>query len=80
MIDMSAICSSTVPALFIVPMTTVSPCSMLRRTIRPSIGDSMRVRDSSYSRARDGGALLADALLLRAERLLGVAQVAPRAP
>ena len=42
MIDMSAIVSSTVPALFIVPMTTVSPSSMLRRVTMPSIGDSMR--------------------------------------
>ena len=42
MTDMSAMVSSTVPALFIVPMTTVSPSSMLRRVTMPSIGDSMR--------------------------------------
>ena len=30
--------SSTVPALFIVPMMTVSPCSMFRRVTMPSIG------------------------------------------
>ena len=42
MTDMSAIVSSTVPALFIVPMTTVSPSSMLRRVTMPVIGDSMR--------------------------------------
>ena len=39
---MSAMVSSTVPALFIVPTTTVSPSSMLRRVTMPSIGDSMR--------------------------------------
>ena len=42
MTDMSATVSSTVPALFIVPMTTVSPSSMLRRVMMPLIGDSMR--------------------------------------
>ena len=42
MIDMSAMVSSTVPALFIVPMTTVSPSSMLRRVTMPAIGDSIR--------------------------------------
>ena len=40
--DMSASVSSTVPALFIVPMTAVSPSWMLRRVTMPSIGDSMR--------------------------------------
>ena len=35
MTDMSAIVSSTVPALFIVPMTAVSPSSMLRRVTMP---------------------------------------------
>ena len=40
--DMSAIVSSTVPALFIVPITTVSPSWMLRRVTMPSMGDSMR--------------------------------------
>ena len=40
--DMSAIVSSTVPALFIVPMTTISPSSMFRRVTMPLIGDSMR--------------------------------------
>ena len=39
---MSAMVSSTVPALFIVPMTTVSPSSMLRRVTMPVIGDSIR--------------------------------------
>ena len=38
---MSAIVSSTVPALFIVPTTAVSPSSMFRRVTRPSIGDEM---------------------------------------
>ena len=42
MTDMSAIVSSTVPALFIVPMTTVSPSSMFRLVTMPLIGDSMR--------------------------------------
>ena len=42
MTDMSAIVISTVPALFIVPMTTVSPSSMFRRVMMPSMGDSMR--------------------------------------
>ena len=42
MTDMSAIVNSTVPALFIVPMTTISPSSMLRRVTMPLIGDSMR--------------------------------------
>ena len=42
MIDMSASVSSTVPALFIVPTTAVSPSWMLRRVTMPSIGDSMR--------------------------------------
>ena len=41
-IDMSAIVSSTVPALFIVPITAVSPSSMLRLVTRPSMGDTMR--------------------------------------
>ena len=40
-IDMSAMVSRTVPALFIVPTTTFSPCSMLRRVTMPSIGDEM---------------------------------------
>ena len=40
--DMSATCSSTVPALFMVPTTAVSPCSTLRRVMMPSIGASMR--------------------------------------
>ena len=48
MIDMSASCSSTVPALFIVPMTAVSPSWMLRRVTMPSIGDSMRTLERSY--------------------------------
>jgi hypothetical protein len=39
--DMSAIVSSTVPALFMVPTTAVSPSSMLRRVTSPSIGDEM---------------------------------------
>ena len=38
---MSAIVSSTEPALFIVPSTAVSPSSMLRRVTRPSIGAEM---------------------------------------
>jgi hypothetical protein len=42
MTDMSAIVSITVPGLFIVPMTTISPSSMFRRVMMPSIGDSMR--------------------------------------
>ena len=41
MIDMSAMVSRTVPALFIVPTTTFSPSSMLRRVTMPSIGDEM---------------------------------------
>ena len=40
--DMSASVSSTVPALFMVPMTAVSPSWMLRRVTMPSMGDSMR--------------------------------------
>jgi hypothetical protein len=40
--DMSATVSRTVPALFMVPTTTVSPSSMLRRVMMPVIGDSMR--------------------------------------
>ena len=39
---MSATVSSTVPALFIVPTTAVSPSWMLRRVTMPAIGDSMR--------------------------------------
>ena len=39
--DMSATVSSTVPALFIVPTTTFSPSSMLRRVTMPSIGEAM---------------------------------------
>ena len=42
MTDMSAIVSSTVPALFIVPIITISPCSTLRRVTMPSMGDSTR--------------------------------------
>ena len=41
MTDMSAIVSSTVPALFIVPTTTFSPSSMFRRVTMPSMGDEM---------------------------------------
>ena len=48
MTDMSASVSSTVPALFIVPMTAVSPSWMLRRVTMPSIGDSMRTLLRSY--------------------------------
>ena len=43
--DMSATVSSTVPALFIVPTTTFSPSSMLRRVTMPSKGDSKRACD-----------------------------------
>ncbi len=39
--DMSATVSSTVPALFIVPRTTFSPSSILRRVTMPSIGELM---------------------------------------
>ena len=39
---MSASSSSTVPALFMVPITAVSPSCTLRRVTIPSIGDSMR--------------------------------------
>ena len=42
MMDISATVSSTVPALFIVPMTTVSPSSMFLFVRMPLIGDSMR--------------------------------------
>jgi hypothetical protein len=42
MIDMSATVSSTVPGLFIVPTTTLSPSSMLRRVTMPSNGASNR--------------------------------------
>ncbi len=42
MTDMSAMVSITVPALFMVPMTTISPCSMFRRVTMPSMGDSIR--------------------------------------
>ena len=38
MTDMSATVSSCVPALFIVPTTTFSPSSMLRRVTMPSNG------------------------------------------
>ena len=48
MTDMSAIVSSTVPALFIVPITAFSPSSMLRRVTMPSIGESMRTWLRSY--------------------------------
>ncbi len=40
--DMSATVSSTVPALFIVPTTTFSPSSMLRRVTMPSKGETKR--------------------------------------
>ena len=46
-IEKSAMVSSTVPGLFIVPMTTVSPSSMLRRVTMPSIGDVMVTCDRS---------------------------------
>ncbi len=46
--DMSAITSRTVPGLFMVPVTAVSPCSMLRRVTMPLIGDSIRTRLRSY--------------------------------
>ena len=46
MTDMSAMVSSTVPALFIVPTTTFSPTSTLRRVTMPSKGDSKRACDS----------------------------------
>ncbi len=48
MTDMSAISRSTVPALFIVPIITVSPSSMLRRVTSPSIGDTIRSLVRSY--------------------------------
>ncbi len=48
MTDMSASVSSTVPALFIVPIIAVSPSWMLRRVTMPSIGDSMRTLLRSY--------------------------------
>ena len=48
MIDMSASVSSTVPALFIVPMTAVSPSWMMRFVTMPSIGDSIRTLLRSY--------------------------------
>ena len=40
--DMSATVSNTVPALFIVPTTTFSPTSTLRRVTMPSKGASNR--------------------------------------
>ena len=46
--DMSAMVRSTVPALFIVPTTTVSPSWMFRLVTMPSIGDSMRTLLSVY--------------------------------
>ena len=42
MTDMSATVSSTVPALFIVPITTFSPSSTLRRVTMPSNGERNR--------------------------------------
>ena len=42
MTPMSASVSNTVPALFIVPITAVSPSWMFRRVTMPSMGDSMR--------------------------------------
>jgi len=48
MTDMSASVRRTVPALFIVPMTAVSPSWMFRRVTMPSIGDSMRTLLRSY--------------------------------
>ena len=44
--DMSATVRSTVPALFIVPTTTFSPSSMLRRVTMPSNGASKRTWES----------------------------------
>ena len=47
--EKSAIVIRTVPGLFIVPMTTVSPASMLRRVTTPSIGAVIVTCVRSYS-------------------------------
>ena len=47
--EKSAIVIRTVPGLFIVPMTTVSPASMLRRVTTPSIGEVIVTWVRSYS-------------------------------
>ena len=72
--DMSASVSSTVPALFIVPITTVSPSWMLRRVTMPSIGDSMRTLLRSYCALSSVGALLRDAARLRVAGLLALGE------
>ena len=49
MVDMSEIVISTVPGLFIVPVTITSPFSMLRRVTIPSIGARISVFSSESS-------------------------------
>ena len=61
--DMSATVSSTVPALFIVPTTTFSPSSMLRRVTMPSNGDIEARLRQVVAAADQAGLLLADLLL-----------------
>ena len=46
--ERSAIVASTVPWLFMVPTTTVSPSSMLRRVTTPEMGEVIVTLVSSY--------------------------------
>ena len=69
---MSASVSSTVPALFIVPITAVSPSWMLRRVTMPSIGRLDADLAQVVAGALEAGALLLDAGFLRADLLLAL--------
>src|SRR5688572_17864471 len=53
--DRSAMVSSRLPGLFIVPTTAVSPCSMFSRVTRPLIGATMVVLES-WSRVSETAA------------------------
>ena len=75
MTDMSAIVRSTVPALFIVPTSTFSPTSTLRRVTMPSNGDSNRACDSGVLAAHESGFLLPRLLFARLDFLLARPQL-----
>ena len=62
---MSATVSSCVPALFIVPTTTFSPSSMLRRVTMPSNGAIERHLPQVVAAGVERGGLLLDHLLAR---------------
>ena len=78
--DRSAIVISTVPGLFIVPMSTVSPASMLRRVIIPDIGASIVTLLSTWRALRRFAVSCSEPLLLCPDLRLPRLELAPGGP